>query len=393
MANTRHTKLGRTVKKRRKRLTHQKNRRKKAKEQAIKTREKLLEKLYYDVRHPAGYSNATVLKRHTNIDLKSINEWLEAQRPYTLHRKVKKHFQKNRIYVTGIDSQWEVDLADLPAIMDQNDGYRFLFCAIDVLSKYAWVIPLKRKNDEALLEGFKRLFKSTDRRPKFVRADKGGEFVNKLVNDFLTDKGIRFFTSNNVNKSAIVERFQRTLKGYMWRYFSKMDNERYIDKLQDFVHAYNHRYHRSIKMRPVDVTTKNDHEVYVTLYPRKMDKLMKRMEPTYKFRVGDLVRISRYKHVFEKGYKSNWTEEVHTVTDRISRRPPVYRLKDSQDEPLIGTFYEEELQKVARPETYLIKDILEEKGEGPDKEILVSWRGYPKEANKWIPANSVQTSI
>ena len=174
----------------------------------------------------------------------------------------------------------------------------------------------------------------------------------------------------------------------MWRYFTEVDNERYIDKLQDFVYAYNHRYHRSIKRRPVDVTDENDHEVFKTLYPKfrgRGDRLVR-----YKFKVDDTVRISKYKHIFEKGYKANWTEEVFTVVQRIPRRPPVYRIKDSQETVLDGTFYEEELQKVEKPEFYIIDDYLDERGSGKNKEILVSWRGYPKAANSWIPAASVQ---
>ena len=352
-----------------------------------------LEEIYYNPKHPAGYSNADVLYRHTVGWTKAdIQRWLKDQRSYTLHRPARKHFPRNRIVVDRIDQQWEVDLADLPAIVDQNDGYRYLFCCIDVLSKFAWVIPLKRKTGTALVAGFEDIFASTERRPQTVRADKGGEFVNAKVKTLLTEHGIHFFVSQNEVKAAIVERFQRTLKGYMWRYFSKTETERYIDRLQDFVHAYNHRVHRSIQKRPVDVTPENDLEVYHTLYKKRLDRLTKKRFKgiKYKFKIGDHVRISKYKHVFEKGYKPNWTEEVFTVTQRIARRPPVYRIKDSQETVLDGTFYEEELQKVVKPELYIIEDIVDRRVRGKKEEILVSWRGYPKEANSWIPADSVE---
>jgi len=355
-----------------------------------------LEGIYFDANHPAGYSNASVLHRHSKgWTLKEIKDWLAKQRPYTLHRQARKKFPRNKIIVYSIDQQWEVDLADLPAITAQNDGYRYLFCCIDVLSKYAWVIPLKRKTGEALLDGFKKLFSSTERRPNTVRCDKGGEFNNAKVKSYLDEKGIRLFTSQNEVKAAIVERFQRTLKGYMWRYFTATNTERYIDKLQSFVNAYNHRIHRSIKRRPVDVTKKNQHEIFETLYPSlktsaKKDRAKKDLKPRkYKFKVGDAVRISKYKKVFEKGYKENWTEEIFTVSKRLARSPPVYRIKDSRDEPIIGTFYEEELQKVERPEEYIIDEIIDTRGRGRRKEVLVSWKGYPKEVNSWIPASFV----
>jgi len=345
-----------------------------------------LEDIYYNTNHPAGYSNAAVLHRHSKgWTLKEIKDWLAKQRTYTLHRQARKHFPRNKIIVYSIDQQWEVDLADLPALTSQNDGYRYLFCCIDVLSKYAWVIPLKRKTGEALLDGFKKLFSTTERRPNTVRCDKGGEFNNAKVKSYLDEKGIRLFTSQNEVKAAIVERFQRTLKGYMWRYFTATNTERYIDKLKDFVNAYNHRIHRSIKRRPVDVNEKNQHEIFETLYPKKDHAKIK-----YKFKVGDAVRISKYKMVFEKGYKEKWTEEIFTVFKRLSRTPPVYRIKDSREEPIIGTFYEEELQKVEIPEEYIIDEIIDSRGRGRRKEVLVSWKGYPKEVNSWIPASFVR---
>ena len=136
----------------------------------------------------------------------------------------------------------------------------------------------------------------------------------------------------------------------------------------------------------MDVTSLNDHKVYETLYGLKK----KTKTPKYHFKIGDVVRISKYKYIFEKGYKPNWTEEVFTITQRIARQPPVYRIKDSQETVLDGTFYEEELQKVEKPELYILEDILEHRVNNNVPEILVSWRGYPKEANSWIPAASVE---
>ena len=345
-----------------------------------------LSQIYYDEKHPAGYSNEAMLYKYTKgIKRSDIKKFLRKQRTYTLHRQKRRPLLRNRIIVSGIDDQWEVDLADLQELVEYNDGYRYLFCCIDSFSKHAWVIPLKRKNDAALIEGFDILFKATGRRPNKIRADKGGEFVNKKVMKYLKERNIKFFTSQNETKCAIVERFQRTFKSYMWRYFTKNDTKRYIDKLDDFVDAYNARYHRSIKRPPKDVTSENEAEVRQILYPNKVH------HKVFKFKVGDDVRISKNKGLFEKGYKENWSEEVYTVTEVLPRTPVVYRIKDSQNEALIGTFYAEELQKVTKPELFIIDEILEERGRGRRKEYYVSWKGYPKEANQWIPASYIET--
>lgn len=349
---------------------------------------KSLEKLYSDPRHPAGFSNVDVLYRYAKpqgITRKEVKEFLQSQEPYTLHRKARKRFPRNRILVNEIDEQWEIDLADLPSLTQQNEGYRYLFCCIDVLSKYAWVLALKRKTGPVLVEALRKTIDSSGRKPRQIRADKGGEFVNHQFKAFCKEQDIHFFVSQNETKAAIVERFQRTLKGYMWRFFTKSGSHRYIDKLDDFVFAYNHRKHRSIQHRPVDVTPFNSHKVRKILYQKTSKK-----NPKYKFAIGEKVRISKTKGIFEKGYQQNWTQEIFTITGRRARNPPVYLLRDSQEEELVGTFYDFELQKVIPPDFYEIEKIVKERGRGRSKEYLVKWKGYPKSANSWISQSQMK---
>ena len=173
----------------------------------------------------------------------------------------------------------------------------------------------------------------------------------------------------------------------MWRYFTKKNTKRYVDKLQDFAHAYNHRIHRSIKRRPVDVNQSNVAEVRAVLYKKKTNHSKK--SKRFRFAVGDAVRISKLKGLFEKGYAANWSEEIFTVTKRFSRDPPVYSIKDSNNEPLTGTFYDFELQKVTKPEFYTVEEVLKARGRGANKEYYVKWQGYPSSANSWIKASDV----
>ncbi len=345
----------------------------------------ILDTIYNDPRHPAGFSTPNVLYKHVKkhgITRKQVAEYLRSKDSYTLHKQTRRR-RRNRIVVYNIDEQWELDLTDLGSIAEFNDGYRYLLCCIDTLSKFAWVLSLKRKTGPVLLEAFKKIIE-TGRKPKRIRTDKGGEFVNKDVKEYCRKHGIKFYLAQNEVKAAIVERFQKTLKGYMWRYFTKHNTRRYIDKLQDFVHAYNHRIHRSIKHRPADVNASNVAEVRAVLY-----KNMKNYVKKYRFKVGDTVRISKLKGVFEKGYAGNWSEEIFTVTARIPRDPPVYRIKDSNNEILTGTFYEFELQKVTPPEYYTVEHILQERGRNATKEYYVKWKGYPSSANSWIKASEI----
>ena len=353
----------------------------------------VLDRIYNDPQHPAGFSTPNTLYRHVKeygISRKQVKEYLRGKDSYTLHKQTRRG-RRRRIIVNDIDEQWELDLSDLPSLVEHNDGYRYILCCIDVLSKYAWVLALKRKTAPVLLEAVKKIIQDSGRKPKIIRCDKGGEFVNGLMKEYCRNNGIKLYLAQNEVKAAIVERFQKTLKGYMWRYFTKKNTKRYVDKLQDLVHAYNHRIHRSIKRRPADVNQSNVAEVRAALYKKKVNKskTIKKKGTRFRFAVGDAVRISKLKGLFEKGYAANWSEEIFTVAKRFSRDPPVYSIKDSNDEPLTGTFYDFELQKVTKPEFYTVEEVLKERGRGVNKEYYVKWQGYPSSANSWIKASDV----
>ena len=162
---------------------------------------------------------------------------------------------------------------------------------------------------------------------------------------------------------------------------------RYIEVLQDLVDSYNKSKHRSIQKKPINVTQKNEREVWHTLYGERE----KEGPVKYKFEVGDQVRISKMKRTFEKGYLPNFSKEIFTVSQQIPRHPPVYKLKDYDQEELSGTFYNEELQKVIKEDdVYEVEKILKTRGKGKNKEVFVKWLGYPAKFNSWIPASKVK---
>ena len=125
--------------------------------------------------------------------------------------------------VGSIDKQWQADLADMQCLSKNNDGYKYLLTVIDCFSKYAWAIPIKEKSAASLLKAFKHLFEKQafPRKPNRLQTDKGKEFVNKQVQAYLKEQAIRHFASESDQKAAMVERFNRTLKGRMWKYLMK----------------------------------------------------------------------------------------------------------------------------------------------------------------------------
>ena len=335
-----------------------------------------VERLYRDVKKDGKY----------DISRAQLKKWLMKQDTYTLHKPVRRHYKRNRVIVGGMDELWQMDLADMQTMAAENDGYRYLLVCIDVFSKYLWVIPLKTKTGPALVTAFKKILES-GRKPEKIQTDQGTEFFNKHFKALMKKEEIQLYNTYNETKASVVERVIRTLKTRMWRYFTAKKTMRNIEVLQDLVDSYNKSKHRSIQKKPMNVTQKNEREVWHALYGERE----KEGPVNYKFEVGDQVRISKMKRTFEKGYLPNFSKEIFTVSQQIPRHPPVYKLKDYDQEELSGTFYNEELQKVIKEDdVYEVEKVLKTRGKGKTKEVFVKWLGYPTKFNSWIPASEVK---
>lgn len=349
-----------------------------------------LSRVYFNTAHPAGFSGAANLKKNfkTKFNQKTVGEWLECQDAYTLHKPVRKRFPRNQYTVYRINELWQCDLNDLRGISKHNNGYNYILTVIDVFSKMLYARALKKKTPSEVINAFQSIFREADSKPTCIQTDKGGEFTGQKVKNFLSKNGVKYFTTKNPDvKAAVVERVNRTLKTKMWRYLTYKNTYKYIDVLADLVSAYNHSKHRSIRMMPVQVNKKNTFQVWMNLYGKK--KSVKTRQP--KLKVGQLVRISKNKGVFEKGYESNWSEEVFEIIDIHSFPEPLYSLKDLNNEPIDGYFYEYELQKVAmKPDrTFKVDKIVDTKGRGSSLKYLVKWSGYSDDFNSWIPASDL----
>jgi len=357
--------------------------------------EKILKKLYYDPNSPASYGGKKVLETEAKNELKKsklkrknvsavVEKWLENQPTYTLHKLPRKNFSRRRVMVTGINEQWQADLADLQAHAKDNDKYKYILMIIDCFSRKAWARPLKDKSGKNVSAAFNDIFQEQDP-PLSCQTDHGLEFYNKDVKVLFQKLGIRLFsTKDPMTKASMVERLNRTMKRRMYGYFYAKRTKRWVDVLQDLINSYNNKKHSVIKMAPNQVNASNANIVYKNNLHNRGKRLEKKPG---KFQVNDLVRITAAAHIFKKKYLPQWTEEIFSVHNVTSTTPVVYVLKDMSGEVILGTFYAEELQKVtAMPEVYEIQDILQQKG----NMLLVSWYGYPKSMSQWIKKSSLR---
>ena len=309
---------------------------------------------------------------------------MSQQDVYTLHKPSRRRYKRSRVIVPGIDAQFQADLVDLQNLSRYNKGYKYLLTCIDIFSKYAWVLPLKSKQGQELVKAFQKIL-FTGRKPSKQQTDLGTEFLNRVFQTYLRDNNIDFFTVNSGLKASVVERFNRTFKNKMYKYFTAKNTLTYINVLPQLVSSYNNTYHRSIKMKPSEVTKANETKVWDTLYGNDVEKRVR-----FKFQVGDRVRISKLKRMFEKSYLPNFTEEMFTVYKRMARQVPVYKLKDDAGEILDGTFYEPELQKIIKnDDVYRVEKILRKRKRKGIVEYFVKWKGYPDKFNSWIAESNI----
>ena len=249
-----------------------------------------------------------------------------------------------------------------------NKGIRFSLCVIDNFSKYTWVVPLKDKKGISIAKAFQIILKQSNRKPNKIWVDKGSEFYNASFKKWLQGNDIVMYSTHNEGKSVVAERFIRTLKSKIYKYMTSISKNVYIDKLDDIVNEYNNAYHTTIKMKPINVKD----NTYINT-----DKEINNKDP--KFKVGDRVRISKYKNIFAKGYTPNWSEEVFVIKKFKNTIPWTYVIKDLNDEKIIGTFYEKELQNTNQEE-FRIEKVIKGKGD----KMYVKWKGYDNSFNSWI---------
>ena len=215
---------------------------------------------YGDLLTPGSLGGLTRFAKANNISVRRTREVLERDLGNTLHKLRRHRFPTNPVVVFGIDEQWVADLIKVGNIAKYNRGYRYLLTVEDVLSKHAWVQPVKSKTGEVVTDAFEKILKGK-RKPINLHMDDGKEFYNNTFQDLMKRKGIHHFSTSGDTKASMVERFNRTLEKRMYRYFTVKNTLSYLPMLKELVLGYNRSYHRSIKMAPEKVNVRNEEQV------------------------------------------------------------------------------------------------------------------------------------
>lgn len=356
----------------------------------------VLRRIYYDPKNPGAFASEQKLyhaakTEDPTITHKQVEDFLSSSIPYTLHKKIVRKFKRNPVIASRPWEHAQCDLIDVQRYTKSNKGYNYILTLVDVFTKKAYAEPLKTKSGQNVKNALEKIFENDQ--PEHLQTDEGTEFTNKIVQEFLKQRNVHFFLAKNERiKCAIVERFQRTLMTKIHRYFTANGTHKYIDKLQDFITAYNNSEHRMTNMTPNEITDDDAPYVFNKLYGFKSKREL--IHETYKNKTklieGDKVRIPETKNKFAKGYAQNFSDRIYTVTKSvIGLNKPNYVLKEADGTKVHGKFYPEEAQRIKDTETYRVH-VIRTRKRGRQTQYLIEYEGYPEEGQQWITEAQLQ---
>ena len=368
-----------------------------------------LESLYFNPSLPGALTGSEQLYQAVKkegkfkIGRNRIKRWLKNREEYSLQSDIKRKFPRRKIVVSGVDVEWGVDLASVENITEFNDKVKFLPFAVDVFSRYLHIEPLKSKQAKEVVNGFDKILKA-GRNVETVYSDKGAEFNNLLFKKYLRSKHIKYFTTQNEEtKVAITERTIRNIRNRLFRLFRQTRSYRFLDSLQSIVKSYNSTPHSSLgtQLSPDQVTKNNEAEIWDKLYLKPnsashVSRTKKRVRTLrFKCKVGDIVRLSYARYTFQRDYQQKWTSELFKISERYFKQDlPIYKVVDFLDDEVIGTFYEQEIQKVDKLEpeaVWVIEKVIKKRRKAGKVEYLVKWEGWPDKFNSFVNESAIKS--
>jgi hypothetical protein len=265
-----------------------------------------------------------------------------------LHKPARKHYQRRMVIVKYVDEIHCCDLINIdpPEIGKNHVKYNYVLTYMDLFSRYAWAFALRNKSADELLKCLKSVWQTN--KPIKLWSDKESGLYSKQAEKFFKDNNVELYSTESEIKCGPIERFNRTLKERMetrrTEYTILNKPFKFLQHLPVVINDYNNTIHRSLGITPTEATKKENESIVQNAFMQKYNSILSEKP---KFKVGDAVRIYRYKYHFDKGYKQRWTDEIFFVKEVHKSKPITYSLIDDKEEVIKGRFYSYELQKTA----------------------------------------------
>ena len=288
---------------------------------------------YFDLDKPSAFSSINQLARATNKSQKATSDWLAKQNVWQRHKPVRYRFPRRRTTGTACFTHVQADLADLTPLSRQNRGNRWMLVLIDCYSRFVMARPVHRKTGKDVAAALKDCFEAVNMHPSFLITDRGKEFYNSDVKDAIYPATL--ISPHSDMKASMAERMQRTIKTRMYKYFTHSGKVDWMNALPKIVNGINNSYHRIIRTTPQQVL---DGKAEPAQPEEHVDKV--------RFKEGDRVRLALEKHIFRKGYKSQWTDEIFTIVRVLPTKPTTYHVIANDGKLIHGIFYSAEMVRV-----------------------------------------------
>jgi hypothetical protein len=303
-------------------------------------------------------------------------------------KKVKHH---NPFFIYSKRQQIQIDLIDVRNLAKYNNGTNYLMVAIDCFSKKAWIIAMKNKTAQASLDAIQKILHDMTTPARCIFFDRGKEFVNRVVYNFLGGKRIKVLHPNSEIKAAIAERFNRSIQDLIYKYLTQNETRKYIDVLPDLLATYNNRGHRTLKfMSPNEAEQEENKNFVISALNEYYSKIVA-LKVREKFKVGDFVRLYKYPTKFTRGYHERFTRELFEIV-KVNRRMPIptYSVKSCDTNDVIkGSFYNNELQKVSG-DVFKVEKVLKRRTVSGQRQLYVKWLDFGNHHNSWINEGDVE---
>lgn len=359
----------------------------------------ILTHLYNDISTPAGFTGSiqklyeAARLKDTTITIANTREFLRGERSYTLHKGNLTRFPRRKILAPKPRTIIACDLGDFCSLQNYNNGVKYILVCVDVYSRLMLVQTLKKKNSAHMLAALRKMLEET---PQFVGVrrlftDRGSEFYNKVIQNYLQKKNIKLYSVFSEMKSSMVERAIKTLKHNLYRYMTQSNSLKYIHILPKIVDVYNRTFHRILKNTPQAIhNLQNIEDIRRQFKVMYLNNDITKTNIIPRLQVGQYVRLAKSRNTFHKGFWPQNTEEIFQVC-RIDKTQPIptYKIKDLNNETISGMFYEQELIPTTLPDHFPITILNSRKTPRGQQEYYVKWRGYPTSSNCWVKAQDI----
>ena len=323
-------------------------------------------------------------KKFPQISLYQIKKFLSKQDTYGLSQTSRSKFNRPA-YITYFKYYLiQLDLVDMTKYSKANSNVKYLLSCIDTFSRMLFMQPIKTKQGKDVVAAFQIILDQINEPIVFCCTDKGSEFSSALFKEKLKQYNIKHYFSTT-GSCAHIEISHRTIKRRILQHMLRKNTENYIDVLQNIISNYNKTIHSSLNLRPIDVTLQNQYDVYQ--YANSLRKHKKRSR--FRFKLGETVRISFRKSIFDRQLAIHWTRETFRVARRYrNQNYNLYKLYDCNNDLIFGSFYENEMKKfyVDSKTTYAIDKVIKK---GKDKS-LVTFQNYPKKCTEWVSNKDIK---